>query len=142
MLYFLIIQSMKKNKKGSLVVEFALVFPILIFIVFILIDILRIFNAQILLNRMAMQAVNYATRYVSYNKLPSQKEVEAYILNHIIPPIKKDFLEITVSYCESFEIYTIQVKLQYNLKILTPIVSSIIGGYYEIESEASLPYQI
>lgn len=108
------------NNKGQALVEFVLILPIFIFLLFAIIDFGRIYNSKNTLSSDSMDIINL---------FKNGKTVEA--INNI-------YSDYSTSINLEDEYY--QVLIQDEVNIITPGLGSILGNPYKIEVKRYLPY--
>ncbi len=117
---------MIKNKKGQALVEFVIILPILIMIVFCLIDFGKIYYTKSNLEGTMDKVVEM------YNKGKSEKEIKEYLDKNI----SDVSLKITN---ENNEFINIEVGKDVDL--FTPGLNVILSDPYNATAKRSLPYE-
>ena len=108
------------NRKGQALVEFVLILPIIVFIIFTAIDFGVIFNEKNHLENDSLDIINL------YNKGISIEEIESLYKNY------------KVSVTDKEDYYNI--KIEKKVKLRTPGLGKIMGSPYKIEIERVVPY--
>lgn len=108
------------NRKGQALVEFVLILPIFIFIIFTIIDFGIIFNEKNHLENDSLDIINL------YNKGTTTEEIESIYKNY----------KVNVS--DDTDYY--KIKISKNIKLRTPGLGKIMGNPYKIEIERVVPY--
>lgn len=108
------------NNKGQALVEFVLILPIFIFLLFTAIDFGIIFNEKNKLENDSLDIINL------YNKGTSLEELNTLYKNTII------------NINDDTDYYKIFIGR--NIKLRTPGLGKIIGSPYEIKVERVVPY--
>ena len=108
------------NRKGQALIEFVLILPVFLLIIFTIVDFGNIFYSKYELQsesadivRMVKKSTDYADIFSTYSKL----DIE-------IVPYKDDYLKINVSK---------------EVKLITPFLDRIFGNHYLIEVERIVP---
>ena len=108
------------NKRGQALVEFVLILPVLIFIIFTAIDFGIVFNEKNHLENDSLDIINL------YNKGTSIDELE------------NIYKKYDISVTDDTNYYNI--KISKNIKLRTPGLGKIMGNPYKIEIERVVPY--
>ena len=108
------------NHKGQALVEFVLILPILIMIIFVAVDFGIIFNEKNHLENDSLDIINM------YNKGTTIEE------------IKNIYQNYTLSVEEKEDYYNI--KISKKVKLRAPGLGKIMGNPYKIEVERVVPY--
>jgi len=108
------------NKKGQALVEFVLILPIIIFMIFAAIDFGIIFNEKNHLENDSLDIINL------YNKGTSIEDIE------------NIYKKYDVSVIDDTDYYNI--KISKKIKLRTPGLGKIMGSPYKIEIERVVPY--
>ena len=120
------IDSMKNKQSGQALVEFVLIIPVLIFLIFSFIDLGRIILEN---NRLE----NLTTTVLSkYEETQEPSEIKEYIAS-----LGYDTVRLSISKDDS----RLTLKLTKKLNIITPGLDKIIGSPYEIEVERVVNYE-
>lgn len=134
-------KSILRKNKGQTVVEFALVLPVLIFLLLAIMEGGRIFAAYIELQNAARDGA----RYAAINCPSKEQEQEAWVNGNLIPLINSrlstlDSGIIGIAFDrkkDKSEIWA-EVTLTYPLPITTPIISNITGNPFTLSSKMAM----
>ena len=110
----------KVNNKGQALIEFVLLLPVILFIMFGIIDFGIIFNEKNTLENNSLDIINL------YNNGETIEEIKK---------LYKD-KEITIKETENYYTITIIKKV----KLITPGLGRIFGSPYNIKTERVVPY--
>lgn len=145
-----IIVNLIKNENGQAMVEFALVFPILILLVAVIIDFGWIYYNQLTANNASREAARYiAIHYYfdnmnskAYNTPGSAEEKAKEIIEEYISMYDLNVFEITPESDDVNGGEKVNIKFSGKIPILTPILSQIIDddndGKFTINSECTM----
>ena len=122
-----------KKEDGQAMVEFALVLPIFILLLGGIIDFGWIFGNQIVANNACRDAARYSA--VHYHEFTSDADVKTAAQARIVAvlPPGGTFTNITVGMTTPV-IEDINLSLSTDIKVLTPILSTILGSTYTIHT--------
>ncbi|MBP1924812.1 Flp pilus assembly protein TadG [Sedimentibacter acidaminivorans] len=119
-----------KKEDGQAMVEFALVLPILIFLIAGIIDFGWIFGNQILADNACREAARYNAIHYNIDKMTivnaTIKAEE--IINNRAPTLKSNNVNVSKSN-ESITVY-----LESDIFVITPFLSAIVGDTFTLES--------
>lgn len=133
-------KTILRKSKGQTVVEFALVLPVLIFLLLAIMEGGRIFAAYIEIQHAARDGARYAAI-----NCPSKKEDQsAWVTSNLTPLIQSrlstlDPVHLNVGFLreDKSEIW-VEVTLTYPLPITTPIISNITGNPFTLSSKMAM----
>ena len=108
------------NRKGQALIEFVLILPILIFILFAVIDFGLIFNAK---NTISNDSLDIVNLFKNGNSLSE---------------IKKIYSDLDIEISNDQKYYTVKVTTSINL--ITPGLNKILGDPYIVNVERIVPY--
>ena len=114
------------NRKAQALVEFVLILPVLIMLIFAFIDIGRIYAEKSKLESVATSVVEYI------KSDEENKDVRAY-LNRIAPPTPMEG-SISLNIESDGDKYS-KIKLSKSLALITPGFNLILGNNYKVECE-------
>lgn len=119
-----------KNEKGQAMVEFALVLPILLFVVCGIIDFGWLFFNQLSLDNACREGARYAAICSSEDDCIAMVETH---IDNIIAPVFDD-VEISITYTDLSDKLNgdVVVNLEAEMKILTPVLGAINRGQTKI----------
>lgn len=123
-----------KNKKGQAMVEFALVFPILILLVCGIIDFGWVFANQLLANNACREAARYTAIHYNSYEVPEGSDritVAETVAEGIVDNYISTFSEKEVTVTNEDVITSgdaVKVSINGNIKILTPVLMTIKGN--------------
>ena len=109
------------NKKAQALVEFVLILPILIMLIFAFLDIGRIFVSK-------NELESLSTNIISYIK----KDEANMDVNNYLKTLSKDDIKLEIS--PKGNKYT-SIKLSKKLALITPGINLILGNNYQVECE-------
>lgn len=122
--------KINKHKKGQAMVETALVLPIIILIVFGIIEFGRILNTYIVLTNASREGA----RYSAVGK--DNTFVDTAVINRAAPiPIKISNIDIDHDKTDPKNYY-VTVTISYDLPLITPVIRNLIspGGTFNIKT--------
>ena len=108
------------NRKGQALIEFVLILPVLIFILFAVIDFGMIFNKKNTISNDSFDIVNLFKNGTSINE------------------IEKIYDDVSINVSNDEKYYTFKITTSVN--IITPGLNKILGDPYRIEIERIIPY--
>lgn len=122
-----------KNSKGQAIVEFALVLPLLLFLIIAMIDFGRIMNAYLITNQASREGVRQAVVGKSDTEIISA-------VNHTAASLDPSTIQISIDPHETLRNRGAEAKvtLTYEVEIITPFVSHIISNPFVIETSTSM----
>lgn len=109
------------NNKGQALVEFVIIFPIIMMILFVIIDFANVFYQK---SRLEGTINDIA----SYKKNGKTNE-----------DIKKSFDDVTITYNQKGDILSIEAS--YDVKLITPFSSMFFENPFTISTERSIIYE-
>ncbi len=119
-----------KRRRGAMLVEFTLVLPLLLFILFSIIEIARVMNAWVTIRDIAIDAAVYGSRPdATLSRSPS--EIISYTLRQLdrVPwvtdwrdeSVTTDFIEVDVNKLDTQGTYNTQVRIRFTMEpVLIP----------------------
>jgi PKD repeat protein len=131
--------------RGQSLVEFALVFPVVLFLLLIAIDFGRIYLGWINLEQMTRIAANYAAEHATAWGTPGNATQRAAYQNRIIQdahlincepqnPIPDPVIAGGTSLGSE-----VRVTISCEFTVLTPVISSVVGGTVLVTAETTYP---
>lgn len=124
------------NQKGQAMVEMALVLPLLLLLVFGIIEFGRIFNAYLVVNNASREGARYAAVGKAYSDITPE-------INNLTSTLGTVTVEFTPSNGDDREEgKSVQVKISHTLPLITPIVGPLISGDDELVIEASTTMRV
>ncbi|ATW26025.1 TadE/TadG family type IV pilus assembly protein [Candidatus Formimonas warabiya] len=122
-----------KSCKGQAMVELALILPVLLLLIFGIVEFSRVFSTQLLITSSAREAAREAAVGASDATIVLSAENSASILD-------SSKMTVTISPDESTRIRgdSVTVRIAYPVKIYAPIISSLIGDPYTVSSEIAM----
>ncbi|MEL7563574.1 MAG: TadE family protein [Dehalobacterium sp.] len=122
-----------KCAKGQAMVELALILPILLLLIFGIVEFGRIFSTQLLLTSSAREAARIAAVGASDIAIVTNVENNASVLD-------SSKIMVTISPDELSRIRgnAVTVHIEYPVKIYAPIISGIIGDPFTVNGEATM----
>jgi len=114
-------------------VELALILPVLLLLIFGIVEFSRVFSTQLLITSSAREAAREAAVGASDATIVLSAENSASILD-------SSKMTVTISPDESTRIRgdSVTVRIAYPVKIYAPIISSLIGDPYTVSSEIAM----
>lgn len=136
---FVKLKHMKKEN-GQAMVEFALVLPILLLFIGGIIDFGWIFHNQILVNNATREeARDIAIHYYTVKDDPDlETDTAANIKNKVGPVITSPSVSEIVAVPDGKEGYKVTVSFTGQMKVLTPILSTILGEEHTVKSVCTM----
>lgn len=129
-----------KKENGQAMVEFALVLPILLLFIGGIIDFGWIFHNQILVNNATREeARDIAIHYYSVkDDVNLETDAAANIKNKVGPVITSPSVSEILAVSDGKEGYKVTVSFAGKMKVLTPILSTIVGEEYTVKSVCTM----
>lgn len=129
------IKKIIKDQKGQSMVEFALILPILIVMIFGILEFGRIYYAQIVLTRSAREAV----RLCAVGKTDDEVVQRIYE----ITPLPDLAQNLNIEYIsppqeERKTGDPVTVKISYKLTLIAPFISNFLGNPLTLKAEATM----
>lgn len=118
---------MKTNNKGQALIEFVLILPIFIFMLFAVVDIGRIIYTKISLESEITDVVDLLEEDKNYDEIVKELNKN-----------KSSKIELTLNYKDD---KYVKIKLSNKLKFMTPGLNKILGNPYEVYSEKEALYE-
>ncbi len=121
-----------KSEKGQSLVEFALILPVLLLLVFGIIEFGRALNTYLIISNASREGARYAVVGAD------NSEINSAILAKI-PTLDPDNLSIDIdpgSKSERKHGAPVDIKVSYELNLITPIVGSLISDDNAIEIQS------
>ena len=116
-----------KNTKGQSVVEFALIFPILLILLFGIVEFGRILHSDLVLKHSAREGARIVSIYATI-KDDIEDRVEDGVVNSS-PSLNHKKLDVNIDYMDNEEDISrgdnIVINLDYEIEFITPILSFI-----------------
>lgn len=124
------INRLFKNEKGQALVELALILPILLMLIFGIIEFSRVFNAYLIVTNASRDGVRQGAVGASDNTIITAVKNSVLIL---------DSNKVTIS-IQPTETYRkrgdeLKIHVEYPVKIYAPIISKITGDPYVVKSD-------
>ena len=113
-----------RNEKGAALVEFAIALPVLILLVFGIVDVGRLLYTQITLHEAVQEGTLYASTHPD-DPLGSR--------NRVIESVEDPALDLTEVTVDCPLDDTIRVRIAYDLDLITPVLG---GGSVTLDAEA------
>jgi len=130
---FRLIRRWRKNEKGQALVELAVVLPVLLLLMFGIIEFGRIYGAYLNISSAAREAVRAGV----VGATDSQMEA---VVHSATAGLDGDSLTVNITPDETLRKRGEQLKvhLGYNVKIYAPIISGIIGDPFPLAAETTM----
>lgn len=117
---------MKSNRKGQALIEFVIILPVLIMLIFGFIDLGRIILENNRLENLTTSVINCYENTKDYDE----------VLNYI-EELGYDNVELSIKKEESI----MKVKLEKEVDLITPGMDSILGDPYKVKVERIVDYE-
>ena len=119
-----------KENKGQSIVEIALILPVILLILFGIIQFGIIFNADLIITNASREGAREAAVGVSDTEIVNTIKASMATLD-------EEFVNITISPSSSSRVTGAQVSVQidYNIQIVMPIISNIIPNPFKISAK-------
>lgn len=126
----MMINKLFQDEKAQALVEMALVLPILIMLVFGIVEFGRIYSTQIIVANSAREGARHAA-------LGSDDNTVVTVIKNYASILEAENMLITISPNESFRQSgnSVTIHVEYPIQIYAPVISSIIGNPFNISSE-------
>ncbi len=130
---FIKIQTFIKNNRGQTLVEMALVLPILLLIIFGIIEFGRIFNAHLTLTHASREGARAGAVH------KSDSEIEEVVINASYPLIVNED-NITIDPQDIYRSvgYSITVEINSSIEIFTPVISNLLENPYPVSGKTTM----
>jgi len=122
-----------KGSKGQAMVELALILPILLLLIFGIIEFGRIFSTQLIVTSCAREAARSAVVGASDEAIVLNTENNASVLDS-----SKMIVTISPDELSRVRGNAVTVHIEYPVKIYAPIISGIIGDPFSVKGEATM----
>jgi PKD repeat protein len=135
----------RSSSRGQSLVEFALVFPVVLFLLLIAIDFGRIYLGWINLEQMTRIAANYAAEHATAWGTPGNAADRASYQNriiqdaHLINCDPQDPIPDPVIAGGTSLGAEVRVTISCEFTVLTPVISSVVGGTVLVTAETTYP---
>lgn len=124
-----------KDKRGQSLVEFALVLPVIIFLLMAIMEGGRIFSAYVELQSVARDGARYASIHCTVANVP-ESQVATWVSDTLAPFINGrlaalDDSRLTVEFdrnTDGISEVWVELTLRYSLDVVTPIISDLTGN--------------
>jgi len=125
-----------KNTKGQAVVEFALVLPILVFLLLAIMEGGRIFGSYLELQHAARDGARWAAVHTE----KTREQVTDYVKGRLafLDDSKLDQAGNVVLNRDPARNEWVKLTLEYPLEILTPIISNLLGNPFNLKTEMTM----
>jgi deoxyhypusine synthase len=117
---------MIRNNKGQALIEFVIILPVLIMLIFSFIDLGRIILENNRLENLTTNVINRYAKNKDYN------DVKNYIKS-----LGYDDIELSIKQEKSI----IKIKLEKEVDLITPGIDSILGNPYNVKVERIVDYE-
>lgn len=126
----------RKTERGQAMVEMALILPILILIVFGIIEFGRIFNTKLIVSNAAREGARYAA--VNGNTV-NDEQIFDVVKNYVpsLDPLKVD-PHVTPGQSERVRGTAVTVSVYYDVEIVAPVISVITGNPYKVTAQTTM----
>lgn len=121
---------LRKSQRGQALVELALVLPILLMIIFGIMEFGRVFNAYLVITNAAREGSRQGVVGATDTQITNAVKTAAGTLD-----LNKLTVTITPSAASRVRGAQMTVSVAYPVKIYTPIISSIIGDPFPINAQ-------
>jgi Flp pilus assembly protein TadG len=121
-----------KNKKGQALVELALILPVLLLLIFGIIEFGRVFGTYLLITHGAREGARAAAVGAT------DAEIFSIVQNRTAPltlDIAKLDIDITPSESSRYRGDGVEIVVSYPVKIYAPVISSIIGDPFNLSAQ-------
>lgn len=125
--------KLAKECKGQAMVELALILPILLLLIFGIVEFGRIFSTQLIVTSSAREAARKAAVGASDMESILSAENTASVLDST-----KMLLTISPGESARSRGQEVTVHIEYPVKIYAPIISSLVGDPYTVSGEATM----
>lgn len=128
--------ELRRTERGQAIVEMALVLPLLIMILFGIVEFGRVLNTYIVVTNLSREGARFAavggsdtavTDFIKNAAAGSGFDVSLIQVQPSPPSINKRLRGSTI-----------QVRVSYPVDILAPVIGSIIGDPYVVQSQTSM----
>lgn len=120
---------MLKSEKGQAMVEFALVLPILLTLVFGIIDFGWIFGNQLIANNACREAARYTAVHYYESTSDDDRAIARDIITNFAPTLSSPTVQLT----KTGE--TVAISFDCDVAVLTPFLSALLGEEYNVKAK-------
>lgn len=133
---FIWFHRFRKTEQGQAMVEMALVLPILILIVFGIIEFGRIFNAKLIVTNASREGARYAS--VNGNAVTDTQITN--VIKNYTPSLEPTKVDPRVSLGQSQRIRgaAVTVTVYYPVQIVAPVISAFTGNPYKVYGQTTM----
>ena len=123
--------SLFKNKRGQALVEMALILPLLILLLCGIIEFGRIFNTSLIISNASREGARKASLGAN------DTEIKASISNSAASKLNQSLMTVSISPSPAVRIYgaEAEVRIDYKLNLITPVISSILPNPLPLSSK-------
>lgn len=116
-----------KDKKGQALVEMAFVLPLLLLILMGIVEFGRIFNAHLIITNASREGARYAAVH------STDAEIEA-VIDNLTSTLDQNNLTLTItpSFANRTSGSTVEVRIDYDIDIIAPLISAVIPDPFRI----------
>ena len=118
-----------KKEKGQAMVEFAIILPILLTLLFGIIDFGWIFGNQVSANNACREAARYTAIHYNDSEADDDQGIAKGIITASAPTLSGPAVVLT----ETED--TVTISLDCDVAVLTPFLSSILGDVYNMKAK-------
>ncbi|MFZ3171746.1 MAG: TadE family protein [Carboxydocellales bacterium] len=121
------------GERGQAMVEMALVLPVLILLIFGIVEFGRVFNAYLIVTNAAREGARAGVVGVSDSIIHQTVESAAPTLNNLL-------LNVTITPSSTYRTRgsALTTEVEYPVKIYAPVISNIIGNPYVIKGKSTM----
>ncbi|NMA02289.1 MAG: pilus assembly protein [Clostridia bacterium] len=129
----LLLQKLRESNRGQALVELALILPLLLLLIFGIIEFGRVFSTQLMVAHGAREGVRQATVGASDQVIFEKVKASA-------PFLEEGSLIVTITPEEALRTRGegVKVKVIYPVTIYAPIISQVLGNPYIAASEVTM----
>lgn len=121
------------HQKGQAIVELAIILPLILFLIIGMIDFGRVMNAYLVANNASREGARQAAVGKSDTEIVT-------MIHQTAASLDSSNVQITIlpQASERSRGTEVKVSIQYQVEIITPLVSQIISNPYNIETSTSM----
>ncbi len=129
----LVLRSVIKNQRGQAMVEMALILPILILLIFGIIEFGRIFASYLMVNNAAREGARYAAVGAT------DAEITALVMQRS-SALDEDQLTVNIDPPEGSRVHAqgVEIFVVYPVRVYAPVISNITGDPYLVSAQVTM----
>lgn len=133
---FIVFHRFRKTEGGQALVEMALVLPILLLLVFGIVEFGRILNAKLIVSNASREGA----RYAAVSGIIATDTQITDVVNNSAPSLDGTQLTVNISPIQSLRIRgtAVAVQVYYPVNIIAPVISVFTGNPYIVKAQTTM----